>query len=125
MNSEQKIKMLEEEVKGLKETLNHMQFRQRLLFDQTPVNRLLFEYEITQTQYNKIMDLMDFYRSKIGRNEKVHHSSFEQSIYQIVPKLNGNYHFVEFLTNAFKEESRWEEVFDKLYGDMPKYRNNF
>jgi len=66
---------------------------------------------------------MDAYREDIENGKDVSHGKFEEEIYKNVPQHKGNYHFVEYLTSAFKEEGRWEEVFDKLYGDMPKYKN--
>lgn len=122
MDNEQKIKFLEEEIKELKRNQQEIEFRQDLIFFSSAVNRILYEYKITKEQYNKIMDLMDNYRRKIENQEIVSHGTFEQQIYELIPHLKGNYHFAEYLTGAFKEENRWEEVFDILYGDMPKYK---
>ncbi|WP_231510817.1 DUF1878 domain-containing protein [Bacillus sp. UNC438CL73TsuS30] len=118
-----KINDLEDEIGNLRQTIQEMEFRQDLLFYDSSVNRLLYEYKITKEQYNEIMDLMDRYRNKIDKKQDVHHGTFEQEIYNTVPHRKGDYHFCEYLTIAFKEENRWEEVFDALYGDMPKYKN--
>ncbi|MED3976796.1 DUF1878 domain-containing protein [Priestia megaterium] len=123
MDQEQKIKELEQDVFNLNKKINEMEFRQDLLFHRTAVNEMLYEYKITKHQYDKIMDVMDVYRDAIDNGKDVSHGKFEQEIYEIVTQHQGNYHFVEYLTAAFKEEGRWEEVFDKLYGDMPKYKN--
>lgn len=106
----------------LDERLDFIEFRQELLFNNTEVDRLLFEYNITQNQYKEIMDLMDEYRKDIECGKKVFHGAFEQRVYDIAEHLEGDYHFCEYLTRAFKNEGRWEEVFIKLYGDMPKYK---
>ncbi|MTI70079.1 MAG: DUF1878 domain-containing protein [Firmicutes bacterium] len=107
----------------LNERLDFIEFRQELLFNNTEVDRILFEYNITRDQYNEIMDLMEEYRRAIRADEdSISHGEFEQRIYDIVDHIRGNYHFCEYLTRAFKKERRWEEVFDKLYGDMPKYK---
>lgn len=111
-----------EYIKGLESRVEQLEFRQRLLFDNSSVDRLLFEYDITQEQYVGIMDLMDAYRRKIEDGEKISHHSFETAIYKIVPQHEGNYHFCEFITKDFRECGRWEEVFPALYGDLPKYQ---
>lgn len=105
----------------MEERLDFIEFRQRLLFDNDSVSRLLFEYEITDGEYTKIMNLMDEYRSMIDNNKKVYSGTFEDEIYQIVPSHNGDYHFCEYICKSFMEEGRWEEVFPALYGDNPKY----
>ena len=68
-----------------------------------------------------IMNLMDSFREKLDNHENVTHGAFESEIYKIVPSRYGDYHFCEYLAQAFMEEHRWEEVFPALYGDMPKY----
>jgi hypothetical protein len=123
MDPQKEIEILKEEINSLKQLLYENEFRQDLIFYNSAVNSILYEYKITKRQYEKIMDVMDTYRNKIARDQKVSHSSFEQEIYNIATQHEGNYHFVEFLTKAFKEENRWEEVFDSLYKNMPKYRN--
>jgi hypothetical protein len=123
MDQEQRIKDLEQTVSELKAQLRETEFRQDLLFFKSAVNDMLYEYKILKKQYDQIMDVMDNYRTLIDHNKPVSHGKFEQEIYEIVPQHKGNYHFVEYLTAAFKEEGRWDEVFDKLYGDMPKYKN--
>ena len=114
--------MNEERIKMLEQKINDLEFRQQLLFDNDEVSRLLFEYKITQSQYRSIMDLMDKYRETIGKREEVHHSIFEDEIYAIVPEHKSNYHMCEYLTRAFMDCGRWEEVFPALYGNMLKYK---
>lgn len=46
----------------LDKRLDYIEFRQELLFENTDLTRLLFEYEIDRKQYKKIMDLMEAYR---------------------------------------------------------------
>lgn len=116
------FKKFDPKAMNLDERLDFIEFRQELLFSNTEVDRLLFEYKITHDQYREIMDLMDEYRVAIESGEKVFHTSFEQSVYGIVKHLEGNYHFCKYLTRAFMNEGRWEEVFINLYGDMPKYK---
>ena len=103
------------------ERLDFIEFRQQLLFDNDDVSRILFEYQITLPEYTAIMNLMDQLRNKIDNGEKVSLGSYEQEIYRIVPSMNHDYHFCEFIAKAFYENGRWKEVFPALYGDSPKY----
>ena len=76
-------------------------------------------------QYIEIMNLMDSVRKAIESEDngsEIDNDTFEQKIYNIVEHLNNNYHFCEYLARAFKNEGRWEEVFDELYGHLPKYK---
>lgn len=118
-------------IKQLEETIEHLQFKQDLLFNNSPVDRYLYEFNITKKQYNQIMDLFDKYRNQIDHKQPVSHNKFEEEIYTIFDKENEhqsyknlihNYHFVEGLAMSFWEEKRWEEVFMELYGKMPKYK---
>ncbi|WHY88720.1 DUF1878 domain-containing protein [Neobacillus novalis] len=106
------------------ERLDFLEFRQELLFEDSGLSRLLFEYKVTREQYNAIMDIFDAYRNKIEAGENVHHGLFEQRIYQVVPQHDGNYHFAEFLAQENHRRGSWEEVFETLYGDMPKYQGH-
>ena len=64
---------------------------------------------------------MQDYRERIEQGEKCGHAGFEQAMYKIVPDHRGDYHMCEELAKGFRDENRWEEVFDTLYGEMPKY----
>lgn len=108
-------------ITNLEERLDYIEFRQHLLFNNDSVSRLIFEYQLTENEYHTIMDLMDNYRERIENKEKISSSEYESRIYEIVPELNGDYHFCEYIAKAFMEEGRWEEVFPALYGDNPKY----
>lgn len=65
---------------------------------------------------------MDVYREKISKGAKIHHSTFEDEVYSLVPERNGDYHFCELFSQLLMENGRWEEVFPALYGDMVKYK---
>lgn len=106
----------------LEERLNEVEFKQKLLFGNSPVDRILFEYNIKEREYNDIMDLMDKYRENIESGKDVSSVVFESEIYELIPSVNGNYHFCEFITKAFAEEGQWEEVFPALYGHLLKYK---
>lgn len=107
---------------SIEDRLEFIEFRQELLFNNTEVDRMLFEYNITQDQYIRIMDVMDEYRKMIIEGKETSHGKFEEKIYGIIDHLHGNYHFCEYISRAFMNEGRWEEVFPALYGDLPKYK---
>lgn len=118
------INELSLKINQIEETLELLMFRQDLIFSNTPIDRIIFEYNINKNQYNLIMDLMDKYREKIQNAEDVNRIQFEGEMYEIVSQHRGNYHFVETLTRAFWESNRWEEVFETLYRSLPKYKIN-
>ena len=107
---------------NIEERLAFIEFRQELLFENSDLDRLLFEYEIDHAQYEKIMDLMQAYRTKIDTKKSAHHATFESELYAILPEHEGDYHMCEYIARAFMDEHRWEEVFPALYGDMAKYK---
>lgn len=113
--------MNKEQYEMIMERLDLIEFRQGLLFNNTEIDRSIFEYGITHLQYRAIMDLMDEYRAKIEKGQSCSHGEFESKMYDIVPEHHGDYHMCEELAKGFMDEGRWEEVFMKLYGDMPKY----
>ena len=101
--------------------LDFIEFRQDLLFENSDIARLIYELKVTRDQYRAIMDLMDSYRNKIDSGEKVHHATFEQEMFKYLPEDQRDYHNCETICLCFMEDGRWEEVFRKLYGDLPKY----
>lgn len=103
------------------ERLDLIEFRQELLFNNSDLDRSLFEYHLTILQYKAIMNVMDEFRKRIEKGQDCSHALFESKIYFIVPEHEGDYHMCEELAKGFMEERRWEEVFMTLYGDMPKY----
>ena len=117
----EKYKMNNEQLDAIIERLDYIEFRQELLFSNSDLDRSIFEYELTKEQYRAIMDVMDEYRNLIENNKNYSHYDFENALYAIVPKHNGDYHMCEELAKGFMDDGRWEEVFMALYGDMPKY----
>nr|ABD24375.1 hypothetical protein pBMB67_073 [Bacillus thuringiensis] len=113
-------KALLDEIEQLKQQVAHLTFKQNLLFTNGSVERLVFDYDLTQIQFTQIMDLMDEYRKMIGEGKQVSHHEFEMQINAIVP--DHGYHFAEAITYAFWENKRWEEVFNELYRGMEKYK---
>lgn len=113
--------MSTEQFEKLTKRLDYIEFRQELLFNNSDLDRSIFEYELTRDQYRAIMDVMEEYRVIIENNQDYSHCEFERKLYDIVPKHDGDYHMCEELAKGFMDDGRWEEVFMALYGDMPKY----
>ncbi|MCM3110669.1 DUF1878 domain-containing protein [Lederbergia lenta] len=111
------------EEQELLDRLDFIEFRQRLLFENNSYARLLFDHEITREQSDRIYDLLDDFRNSIDNGEDVHHGSFEQRIYEIAPHTSGDYHFAESVAKINHERGSYEEVFEHLYGDAPKFQN--
>ena len=106
---------------NLEERVAQLEFQLELLFNNSDLDRFIFESKITHAQYVSIMDLMDKMRAKLDAGNEVHHYEFEQAVYEIVPEKDGDYHFCELIAKLFAEDGRWDEVFPALYGHMPKY----
>lgn len=109
--------------KELEERLDFIEFRQELLFSNDDFSRLLFDYKVTREQCKNIMDLFNSLRDKIENGEEVISSRYESLIYGIVSQHNHDYHFAEFVAKTLHEEGRFEEVFENLYGDNPKFHD--
>lgn len=110
-----------EQYKEIMDRLDLIEFRQELLFSNTDLDRSIFEYRITRTQFKAIMNLMDEYRDMIDNGKSCTNAEFEQRMYKILPEHNGDYHLCEEIAKNFMLDGRWEEVFMNLYGNMPKY----
>ena len=108
--------------KQLNERLDFIEFRQDLLFRDTELSRLLFEYKITRKQFETIESLMERCREDFLNGCIITSEDFEQEIYNILPLENGNFHFCEYLTKSFMNEGKYEEVLLFLYGHLPKYQ---
>lgn len=93
------------------------------------IERTFKEYHVTKEEQQKIMDVMDKYRTYIANGIDVYHADFEKDIISIfggnIPAMHHNpaieYHFCEFVAKDFMEDGRWEEVFPALYGSFVKY----
>ena len=106
----------------MEERLDLLEFQLELLFNNTELDRFLYESKVTRKQYKELMSLMLFMQDEITKGADVHHYAFEQRVYEIAPQLNGNYHFCEIFVKELAKEGAYEEVFAALYGEMPKYK---
>lgn len=119
--SDENLELIEK-IQKLEDIVEHLSFKQDLIFYDNNVNKFLYEYDINKNQFSRIMDVMDEFETKINNNEPVDHRAFEEIIYEVIPQQKGNYHFAEALARNFWEDRRWEEVFINLYGYMEKYK---
>lgn len=109
----------------LERRLELIEFRQQLLFNNDDYSRLLFESGITRQESNEIYNLFDSLRTQIANGNNISHNSYEQSIYRIIPAHQHNYHFAESIAQTLFESGSYEEVFEHLYGHLPKFQQYF
>lgn len=107
----------------IEEKLDFLDFRQDLIFYSNRFNRLMYETGVTRKQNGELLDLVEEYSNQIHNGEHVNKGSFEQRVYEIVPEKYGDYHFAEFIALDLWKDGRWEDVFESLYKDFPKYQN--
>lgn len=121
MSNEERIAILEEKNRDLRDRIEFLEFKFELLFDNSDSCRYFIERNFTREQYNQVMDLMDILREKIDRKEEVSSIDYESEI----TKINNDcdYHDAEIIAKLFMEEGRWEEVFPALYGNSMKYKH--
>ena len=108
----------------LEERLDFIEFRQELLFHNSPIDRVLFSHNVTRSQSKDIVDLFYTYRKDIENGDLVHSVSYELSIGEIVPHKKHDYHFAESLALAYYKLNQFAEVFLALYGDDPKFEKH-
>ena len=94
--------MYKREFDSIEERLDFIEFRQELNFNNSDLDRIIFEHGFTRHEYIGVMDLMDKYRGKISINEEVNNHTFEMEMYEIVDsKHDGNYHMCEAIAKGF------------------------
>lgn len=124
MNTEERITRLEESNQELREKVKDLAFRILLLGAPTNVNRMLYEYDLNEQDYHKILDLMDEIRNELCSHREYTFAMYEKRMHEIFSgrhRLENDYHFFEAVARAFFEDRSYQEVFATLYGNMPKY----
>lgn len=106
----------------IEESLRNLEFRQKLLFDNDHVSRILFIYNIDEEQAEQIMAIMIDYMHKIQAGKEVNHLQYEQEIYKACPMRNLDVRFVEILTFEQYCLGKYQEVFEKFYKNKPEYQ---
>lgn len=127
------IEELNKKYGELSQRVEQLEFREKLILDNSEVSRIFLEYNITRDEYLQIQDVMEDMRNKIENGISVSSAEYETSIQDIfggfIAASHRNpaieYHFCEFIAKAFWEEGSWEEVFPALYGDNIKYKHLF
>lgn len=104
-----------EELKVINDRLDKFEFQIELLKQRSPVNDYILESNITKKEFHEILDVMDKYRTLIDSGKKANKYSFETEILNIVKSINANYQFCIHLVQSFKEENRYEEIFEAFY----------
>lgn len=102
--------------------LDFIKFRMDLLFYNSDLDRMLYEYNVTREQNTALIELVESYSKDINEGRDVISTKFEQQIYDILPQINGDYHVPESFLRLLWEDGRWEEVFEKLYGESQKFK---
>ena len=98
MDFEKRLEALEKSNSELKEDVKFLKFRIGLVASKSHINQILYEYEVNQTQYNAIMDLMDAVRKELDDHRDYNHVTFEQRMKEIFPDRDdprNDYHFAE------------------------------
>ena len=70
MSNEEKIAILEERNRDLRDRIELLEFKFELLFDNSESCRYFIERNFTRQQYNAVMDLMDELRAKLDKKRK-------------------------------------------------------
>ena len=107
----------------LEERLDFIEYRQELLFTNSPFDRLMFDYKVTRGQHKALIDLFVNYREVVDSGGSLSSSKYEMEIGEIVPHREHDYHFAEFVAQVLYEDGRFQEVFEELYGDSPKFQS--
>ena len=107
----------------LEERLDFIEFRQELLFTNSPFDRLMFHYRVTRGQYKALIDLFVEYRGVVDNGGSLDSSRYETKIGEIIPHHKHDYHFAEDIAKTLHEERKFQEVFEELYGDSSKFQS--
>lgn len=87
------------------------------LFENSEIDRYVFESQLTKEQFTEIVNLMDGLRHKLDAGNTI----YDEAVYSLIPETHSQYHFCETIARLFAKDGRWEEVFPALYGSLPKY----
>ena len=103
----------------MEKRIENIEYRVKLLseiadFDNHPFIFTVLEVNLTEAQVTGIYDVMDQAREIIRSGKQSSLLKIEQGFYEIVPEKKGDYHFVEEIIGALKDERRWVEVYNHL-----------
>lgn len=121
-----KVKDLTERLNEMSEKVANLEFWQQCLFNNSNVDRLLYDNKVTEKQYKLIVDEMNKIRGTLENGGEVNSLEFESKILKIMDNRHDlDYHFCEYIAKDFMEQGSWKEVFPALYGykNLNKHRN--
>ena len=104
MNTEERIARLEESNQELREEVKNLVFQISLLGAPTNVNRMLYEYDLNEQDYHKILDLMDEIRNELCSHREYTFAMYEKRMHEIFSgrhRLENDYHFLKLLRVHF------------------------
>ena len=78
------------------------------------------EYNIDDTHYRYIVQLMDRTRKAIDNHEECYNREFEEEMLRYIPTNEStvvDHHAVKEILQAFAEDGKWREVYKTLYAN--------
>lgn len=109
MNTENELNNLKSEIKQLK-------FQIKLLINDSPTNHFLLENSVNEEEYDKIINILEKYRSLIDNHKEVNKCLFEDEILSIFNNKK-EYHFCITLSKSLSKEGRYKEIYETFYKD--------
>lgn len=110
---------------NIEERLDFIEFRMGLLREGTDVSMLLYDHNVTRAQANQLYEVMDYFRKQIDAGASVSSSDYENKVLEIIDDIHVDYHFCESFAKILWEDGRYEEVFETLYKESPKFKHLF
>ncbi|OOO67082.1 hypothetical protein BS638_06000 [Clostridium tepidum] len=120
----------EEKIKYLEDKINLLEWKIQILQDNVCCKsffNIMLEMDITKEQHSKIVNLILKYADH-WEEGKYSRYSFEDEMANINNKFKLNTQAIEIILKDLAEEENdynYKQLFIKLYGDMPKYKNIF
>jgi hypothetical protein len=74
-------------------------------------NHVILDNNLARSEVNKIFGLMDEVTVNL---EDTSVDEFEKKLYEIIPRMKGNSHFVESVIESLYEDGRYEDVYNRL-----------
>jgi penicillin-binding protein-related factor A (putative recombinase) len=112
MSSDDRVAQLEERIAQLEHQMN--QLKNLVDMRRDPFTFLCFESNLSELQEIQIYDLMDEVSKSIKDGKPMSHHSFEERIYEIVPRRRGSYSFAKTIVSTLNRSGRWPEVYQHM-----------
>ena len=102
----------------LEERLDFIEFRQELLLYaiEDHFSRDLFEYELTEGEYEALNELVEDINTKVDNGEKIDGAYYVHRIMEIVPFIDEPQDFLYFLAEDDYEDD-WLAAYHAIYDD--------